>query len=525
MIKKKNKVVILGAGPAGLTAGYELLSFPDSYEVVIIEESKDVGGISKTVDCRGNKMDLGGHRFFSKSSKVTDWWKKQLSVQGSPAHDDKVLGRTGNLSRFGPDPDLEDEVLLIRKRVSRIYYRGKFINYPLCLSWDTIRNIHLSDLVGGLLSYIKSLILKLEESNLENFYINRFGRHFYRIFFESYTEKLWGIHPSKLSADWGSQRIKGLSVKAIFRDIFSKLFLKNNIIKETSLIEEFYYPKFGPGQLWEKIATDIVNRGGKIIRNFKVIGIRNTEDKVLSVVCADGKDKTETIEGDIFVSSIPLSDLLLGMELVPRSITEVAKDLPYRSFITLGLLVNKLKISNRTNIPTLGNIIPDCWLYIQDKGVKLGRIQIFNNWSPYMVKDIDNTVWLGLEYFCDEGDDFWDTNDDELVEFARKELIKIGIIEERAVILDFRLEKVKKAYPAYYGGYYGLPDIRKYLDRYDNLYCIGRNGQHRYNNMDHSMLTAFETVRNIVNGEKKKDNIWNVNSESDYHEVVDEKSY
>ncbi len=509
------KCIIIGGGPAGLTAGYELLKKSDEYEVVILEQSDVLGGISRTVKYNGNRMDIGGHRFFSKDKNVTDFWASLMPVQGAQSFDDKLLGREKPLSSGGPDPEKEDRVMLIRRRISRIYYLNKFFDYPISMKPQTFINMGLVKTVKAGCSYLKSTVSKKEETSLENFYINRFGKVLYSMFFEGYTEKLWGRHPSEISADWGAQRVKGLSILAVIKDMLSKLVPNKNRKVETSLIEEFQYPKFGPGQLWETVGAEFEKMGGKIIYNSKVTDIDIADGRVNSVKCENG----ETFDGDIFISSMPVKDLVAGMgETVPEAPAEIAKGLPYRDFVTVGLLLDKLNLKNETGIKTLNNIVPDCWIYVQDVGVKLGRIQIFNNWSPYLVKDPENTVWIGLEYFCDEGDSFWNMNEKECVDFAVNELKRMGVISADARVLDSHREKVQKAYPAYFDTYDRIDELVEYLDTFDNLYCVGRNGQHRYNNMDHSMVTSFETVSNIVSGKKTKENIWSVNTEAEYHE-------
>lgn len=515
----KKKVVIIGAGPAGLTAGYELLKQSNEYDVTILEASDEIGGISRTVKYKGNRMDIGGHRFFSKDERVTQWWASLMPLQGKSSYDDKCLCRRKNLPKGGPDPEKEDRTMLLRQRVSRIYYNKKFFDYPISMKMQTIKNLGIvKTLIAGF-SYLKSTFIKKKESSLENFYINRFGKVLYSMFFEGYTEKLWGRHPSKISADWGAQRVKGLSITAILKDMFSKLIPnKKNRQVETSLIEEFIYPKYGPGQLWEITASEFENMGGEIIKNSEVIKIRANQGKVNSVTYIHQGNQVE-LDADIFISSMPVKDLVLAWEgeTVPEHVHKVAINLPYRDFVTVGLLVEKMKIKNMTEIKTLNNIVPDCWIYVQDTGVKLGRIQIFNNWSPYMVENIDKTVWIGLEYFCNEGDEFWNMSEEACAKMAINELIKIGVIEKKDV-LDYHREKVKKAYPAYFDSYNQLDVVVKFLDSHENLFCVGRNGQHRYNNMDHSMVTSFETVKNIINGIKTKENIWNVNTDTQYHE-------
>lgn len=516
------KVVIIGAGPAGITAANELLkdNNNDDYEVVILEETEVIGGISQTVKYNGNRMDIGGHRFFSKSDEVMNWWSDLMNIQGEPSFDDKKLDRKKPLQAGGPDPEKEDKVMLVRDRVSRIYYNKHFFDYPVTMSASTIKNMGFATTMKAGFSYLKSTMFKKPETSLENFYINRFGKVLYSMFFEGYTEKLWGRHPSEISADWGSQRVKGLSIKAVLKDMFSKAFggKKKNKEVETSLIEQFWYPKYGPGQLWELAAERAVKLGAKILKGYSVKNIVCKDGKITSVLC-ETEHGTESIDGDIFISSMPVKDLVEGMigDKPSEEIKMIAEGLPYRDFVTVGLLVNKLNLKNETDVKTLGNIVPDCWIYVQETNVKLGRIQIFNNWSPYMVKDPENTVWIGLEYFCAEGDDFWNMTDEECIELAKKELESMGVIKADEV-LDSHREKIKKAYPAYFDTYAKMDELIKFLDTYENLYCIGRNGQHRYNNMDHSMLTAIRTAEAIKTNKSNKHDIWNVNTEKEYHE-------
>lgn len=512
------KAVIIGAGPAGVTAAYELLKKSDEYEVLILEESQEIGGISRTVRYNGNRMDIGGHRFFSKDDRVTKWWDEVMPRQGAPAFDDRKLDRAVPLVEGGPDPEKEDRVMLARRRVSRIYYRKKFFDYPV--SGKTIFQLDIFTIISAGCSYVKAALFKKPVDSLENFYINSFGKKLYSMFFEGYTEKLWGRHPREIAPDWGAQRTKGLSVMGVIKDIFSKMFgggKKDKKDVQTSLIGEFNYPKYGPGQLWETAAAEVEKMGGEIRKGCKVTKLHTTDGKVDSLVYEqDGKEVT--LEGDVFISSMPVKDLVAGMNDVPADMSAIAAGLPYRDFVTVGLLVNKLNLKNKTNMKTLSNIVPDCWIYVQDVGVKLGRIQIFNNWSPYLVKDPENTVWIGLEYFCTEGDKYWNMSEEEWVKFGIAELIKMGVITSERDVLDSHRERVKKAYPAYFDTYDQIDDLIGYLDTFENLYCVGRNGQHRYNNMDHSMATAFETVGNLLSGRKDKKNIWSVNTEKEYHE-------
>ena len=514
----KQKAVIAGAGPAGLTAAATFLD-ETGIKPVVLEQSKEIGGLSRTVSVNGNHMDIGGHRLFSKSQRVLDFWRRTMPLQGHPSADDILLRRQKNLTPDGPDPEEDDRVMLLRERVSRIYYLRKFFDYPVSLKWRTFANMGLIRTMHVGIGYLASLVHKRKETSLEDFYINRFGRPLYSMFFEDYTEKVWGIHPSRLGADWGSQRVKGLSIITVLKDaLMNKLHLKQKNV-ETSLIAEFEYPKYGPGQLWECVADDVRRRGGEVTLGFDVSEVHVSHGRVDWIGGTDKEGKKQRIECDYFLSSMPLKDLtaaITGIE-VPSDVRRIAENLPYRDFITVGLLVKDLKIRNNTKIRTYKNRIPDTWIYIQERGVKIGRLQIFNNWSPYLVKDYKNTMWIGLEYFCSEGDDLWKMSDNDFIKMAAGELEKIGIIDGKDVISGTRI-KVKKAYPAYFGTYKELGKVRQFLDSISNLYCIGRNGQHRYNNMDHSMLTAMEAVDAIRDHSDNKDAVWSVNTEEDYHE-------
>ena len=424
------KVIIIGAGPAGLTAGYELVK--RGYDVTILEEDNQVGGIAKTVFYQGNRMDLGGHRFFSKDQRVTKWWKEMMPLQGAPAYDDKVLGRSVPLSEGGPDPEKEDRVMLTRNRVSRIYYNQKFFDYPISLKWETLKNMGLGTTLLVGFSFLKATLFKRPNDNLENYYINSFGKKLYSMFFEGYTENLWGRHPSEIDASWGKQRTKELSIFSILKDMFSKVFMSKEQRQkhvQTSLIEEFIYPKLGPGQLWETVADEIEKLGGKILMRTSALGLVTENGKVRAVRCRDEAGERE-LEGDLFFSSMPVKDLVSGMNDVPDDVAAVAKGLPYRDYVTVGLLVDRLNLKNETQHKTLGNIVPDCWIYVHDKSVKVGRMQIFNNWSPYMVEDPEHTVWIGMEYFCKEDDDFWSMTEADCIDFAAKELCTMGVIND-----------------------------------------------------------------------------------------------
>lgn len=513
----KKKVIIIGAGPAGITAATELLREPNAYDVTILEASDAVGGISRTLRHGENRIDIGGHRFFSKDSRVMDWWQEILPCQGSPSKDDRLLCREARTVPGGPDPEVEDDVFLIRHRVSRIYYRGHFFDYPISMKPETFLNMGLITSMKAGFSYLGSCVHKLPEDSLENFYINRFGRVLYSMFFEGYTEKLWGRHPREISADWGAQRVKGLSIWALITNVLQKLMPTAPKKVETSLIEEFYYPKHGPGQLWEKALSMARERGCTVCHHAKVTGLKREGNRITAVTCEDGRE----FPADLVISSMPLNELTAALPVVPDRVREIASGLPYRDFVTVGLLVDKLALKNKTGIPTLGNIVPDCWIYVQDTGVKLGRIQIFNNWSPYMLSDPEHTVWIGLEYFCTEGDSFWNMSQEDCIAQGIAELKKIGVIAQDCRVLQSCRERVQKAYPAYFDTYARIDELIDYLNTIDNLYCVGRNGQHRYNNMDHSMVTAF-VAADVIRGKAEKEELWKVNTEKEYHE---EKSH
>ncbi len=521
---RNKKAIIIGAGPAGLTAAYELLTKSEDIQPIILELESFVGGISRTATYKGNRMDIGGHRFFSKDDRVTALWKEMLPVQGAPAKDDKILAREKPLVEGGPDPEQTDEVMLVRDRVSRIIYRRKFFDYPISIKASTFINMGFCSTVKAGFGYLGSCLKKREETNLENFYINRFGKPLYQMFFEDYTEKLWGVHPRDISADWGAQRVKGLSVSKAIKNAFGKLFKKKGGEVETSLIEQFIYPKKGPGQLYEKMASEICRLGGEILYGRTVHKIDLLEGKVGGVYALNKDGEEEYYPADYFISSMPIKDLLeaIGKENSPEEVYDIATTLPYRDFMTVGLLLDGLKVKNKTKMKTLGDIVPDCWIYVQDRDVRLGRIQIFNNWSPYMVEDPEKHIWVGLEYFCTEGDSMWTSPDETFIQNAVQELVKIGVIEGESSVLDSTLIRVKKAYPAYFGSYAKFDTVKNWLNSFENLYCVGRNGQHRYNNMDHSMATSMVACQCIISGDTDKTALWSVNTEKAYHETKTE---
>ena len=544
--------IIAGAGPAGLTAAYELLKRTD-IKPIVFEATDAIGGISQTYNYKGNKIDIGGHRFFSKSERVMDWWFNIMPVQGSPAADTEeknheidyavevvmnylcaecmtegAEGAEGAEVRMkAPDPEKEDNVLLHRPRESRIYFRRNFFPYPIGITLKIAWRLGIlnTTLIG--FSYIKAQIFKRkDETYLDAFMINRFGMRLYKTFFEDYTEKVWGVPCSQIKADWGAQRIKGLSLRRAVahavKDLLSSDFSKAQEERETSLITRFFYPKFGPGQMWETVADQVKKCGGEVHMKRRVVGVKHQNNKVVSVTVENiDTGETEEVTCDYFFSTMPVRHLITQMNPLPDDrVVKVAEGLIYRDFLTVGLLLKKLHVEERGKNPQ--EDVPDNWIYVQDRGVKVGRIQVFNNWSPYMVADRKNTKWIGLEYFVDEGDELWVKPDEKMIEQGIEEMKQIGFIDPDDV-LDACALRMPKAYPAYFGSYDQLKVIEEYTLTFDNLFLIGRNGMHRYNNQDHSMLTAMTAVDNIVEGRTNHKNLWEVNAERTYHEEVKKK--
>jgi protoporphyrinogen oxidase len=523
-MSKKKYAAIIGAGPAGLTAAYELLKRTDITPIVF-EQSNDIGGISKTVNYKGNRIDIGGHRFFSKSKRVMDWWEEIIPLQGKPSKDDLILGREVVLSKDikAPNPETDDIVMLSRNRVSRIFFLRRFFDYPITIRLETFKNLGIVKVVKIGFSYLKVQITPIKtEVSLEDFLINRFGSELYKLFFRDYTKKVWGVSCDQIKPEWGAQRIKGLSITSAMLHAVKSIFIKNKTLSqgniETSLIGRFLYPKYGPGQMWERVSDILKNNNIKVHMDSTVIGVALAGDVVKNItVSHNNKDYQEVYECDFVISTMPIKELIPAISPTPaKEIMEISQGLQYRDFITVGLLLREMNIVNTTNIKSVNNIIPDNWVYIQEKDVTLGRLQIFNNWSPYMVKD-PNNIWVGLEYFCNESGDFWNMTNESIKEYAINEMIKMDLISNESVI-DSTVVKMPKAYPAYFGSYEKLDDIKKYLNKIENLFLVGRNGMHKYNNSDHSMLSAMVAVDNIVDGITTKDNIWSVNTEDEFHE-------
>jgi protoporphyrinogen oxidase len=473
-VSKKASLAIIGAGPAGLTAAYEAIRLDPTLKPVVFEASDKVGGIARTVVHKKNRFDIGGHRFFTKVPEIEALWRE-------------VLGQD-----------------LIRvERLSRIYYRGKFYSYPLRVT-NALGNLGLHESVQILLSYLKWQVKPHPiEENLEQWVINRFGGRLFQHFFRSYTEKVWGLPCSEIRADWAAQRIKNLS---LLKAIWNALTGANNT---TSLIDRFDYPRLGPGMMWETMRDRIVERGGTVFMGSQAERFLRQGNRVTEIIIAEAgeRDGNQPNYGDFaadhFISSMPLRDLVFAFEPTPPiEVIEAAHKLRYRDFLIVALILDD------------PDPFPDNWIYVHSPDVKVGRIQNFKAWSPDMVAD-PATTSIGLEYFCHEGDGLWCSSDDELIERAASELERLGLADHSKII-DSCVVRQPKAYPVYDANYReAVETIRNWLDGLENFQTVGRNGMHRYNNQDHSMLTASLAVRNIL-GETH--DLWNVNLERSYHE-------
>ncbi|MBB6147202.1 protoporphyrinogen oxidase [Silvibacterium bohemicum] len=513
--------LIIGAGPAGLTAALEFLRRSE-IRPIVLEATQLIGGISCTIEYKGNRMDIGGHRFFSKVDRVMDWWTELMPIASTEdgAGSEAISYRNRQRVVETPATDADcDLVMLVRPRKSRIYFLRSFFDYPLALNAKTLGKLGAIRMVKIGASYILArLFPRKQENTLEDFLINRFGKELYLTFFKSYTEKVWGVPCDQISAAWGAQRIKGLSLRTaivhFFKSTFSRRSSQDIAQKktETSLIEKFLYPKYGPGQLWEHVAALVTQKGGEVRLGSRVDRLNVVGNRVTSVEAVYADGSRETIEADYVFSTMPVRTLIRSLDIpAPESIREVADGLIYRDFITVGLLVDKLTVTEPD-----GSTLKDTWIYVQEPDVLVGRLQIFNNWSPYMVAD-PSKVWIGLEYFCYESDELWKMNDDAIAEFAIGEVEKIGILKAEDV-LDAHVVRVPKTYPAYFGTYDRFDELVAYFNRFENLFLVGRNGMHKYNNQDHSMLTAMTAVDNILAGNLEKEALWKINTEQEYHE-------
>lgn len=503
----KPHVVVIGAGPAGLTAAYELAK-TKQYQITVLDYDAQVGGISKTINHQGNRIDIGGHRFFSKSDWVMNWWTQFLPIQSDRPHaflkyqgKSKVIDIAPKQQQANPD-----NVMLVRNRISRIFFNKNFFSYPLKLNLETVLKLGFFKSILFGISYFKAMLMPIKpEKSLEDFFINRFGRRLYLQFFKSYTEKVWGEKCSNISAAWGAQRIKSLSITKALLHYVRSLFKKGGKAEQTSLIEEFIYPKYGPGQMWEVVAQTCQSMGVKIHMQSRVTGIDIKHNEVQGVTF----NGQETLPCDYVLSTMPMKDLFAASKAYwSKDTLTIAENLQYRDFITVGILIDKSHVTRE---------LIDNWIYIQEPGVNVGRIQVFNNWSPFLVKQ-ENAIWLGLEFFCKESDDLWQMQDQDLIDLSVKELQQIDLINS-ADIMDSIVARVPKAYPGYFGeSYQQFHHLQEAVDPVTNLFLIGRNGMHRYNNQDHSMLTAKEASEQIKSGKVDKSKIWNINVDDEYHE-------
>ncbi|HEX4511066.1 MAG TPA: NAD(P)/FAD-dependent oxidoreductase [Burkholderiaceae bacterium] len=517
--------VIIGAGPAGLTTGLELVR-AGRKDVLVLEASGDLGGISRTINFKGNRIDIGGHRFFSKSDWVMNWWRQLMPVAMPPdAHSESEfrLSYQGATRLLGAEhihaTESDETVMLLRNRLSRIYFNSNFFSYPLKPGIDMVGKLGVGKCAQFAVSYARAHAAPVTpERSLEDFFINRFGRALYLQFFKAYTEKVWGVPCSEISADWGAQRVKSLDVGKMITHALRKLVPGSGGGEtQTSLIEHFLYPKFGPGQMWETAARHFEAGGGRIVKHAKVTNIERDGDRVTAVTAqVDGGDALR-VQGSHFVSTMAIKDLVTAMQAdAPAAMAEIGTRLQYRDFITVGVLYRKLRRTAEA-IDDRSFLVADNWIYIQDAGVKVGRLQIFNNWSPYLVAD-PATVWVGLEFFARDDDELWNLSDDKLRALALREMQQLRLADE-ADAIDAVVIRQPKAYPGYFGdAYERFDELRGWLDGVRNLYLIGRNGMHRYNNQDHSMLSARYAVEAILADNPDKTKIWGVNIDDDYHE-------
>jgi protoporphyrinogen oxidase len=469
----EKQVVVIGAGPAGLTAAYELAKL--DLNPILLEKGDKVGGLARTEDYKGYFFDMGGHRFFTKVEGVNRMWRQ-------------VLG----------------DKFLRRPRLSRIYYNHKFFDYPL-KPLNALAGLGLWQSILIALSYVRWQVRPCpREDTFEQWVTNRFGRRLFRIFFKSYTEKVWGIPCSELKAEWAAQRIKDLSLKTVLLSMFVK---PKNTIK--TLIDQFDYPERGPGMMWHAFQEEVEKRGGSVRLNSEVVAIRNGGGKYIHSVEVACNGRREIIHGTDFISSMPVTEFIKKLDPAPPAeVLQAAEKLKYRDFLTVCLIVNK------------GELFPDNWIYVHDPDVKLGRIQNFKNWSPHMVPDATKSS-LGLEYFCTEGDELWKLSDAELIELGKRELQRIGLASP-GDIEDGCVFRVPKAYPMYDSEYRDyLETVKNFVGGLENYQTIGRNGLHRYNNQDHAMVTGMLAVKNLIVGERN--DLWSVNTDQEYHEEIREK--
>jgi protoporphyrinogen oxidase len=506
----KKKIIIIGAGPAGLTAAYEL-STTGKYDITVLEADNQVGGISKTVNHQGNLIDIGGHRFFSNSQKVLNWWAKFLPIVDTTHHlEIGYHSKTQNLDEILHKNS--EGAMLVRNRKSRIYFNKRLFDYPLKLNLQLLFNLGIFKSCRIVRAIIYSKLYPIKnERNLEEFFINNFGKELYQTFFKDYTEKVWGKSCRDLSSEWGKQRIKNLKIRDMIKHSVQKIFIsrKNQKASNRTLIEKFLYPAKGPGMLWEKVATSCMESGVVFLFQAKLTKLHINDELVTKVSYTTSQNSETVLDCDAVFSTMPIKNLIHSIQDdIPEEVAKIAQDLEYRDFMIVGLELKSLKIEQEK-----GKLIKDNWLYIQEGEVKVGRLQIFNNWSPFMSHS--NNIWIGAEYFCQHTDDLWNMSDEKIIDFALTELSKIGVID-KTQFLSGKVVRCPKAYPTYSGSYYKLNQVIDYLETKKNLFPMGRNGLHKYNNQDHSMLTAFKAVELFEKGDFSKSEIWAINSDDEY---------
>nr|WP_281411960.1 FAD-dependent oxidoreductase [Motiliproteus sediminis] len=460
--------MIIGAGPAGLTAAYEIAK-QTSLTPLVVEASSQIGGLSRTEERDGNRLDIGGHRFHSNSAWVRNWWQQFIPIHAAAT-----------------DQPLDH--MLVQQRKSRILYAGRLFDYPLSPTPATLSQLGWTRAVGFLFSYLHACCRpRLPERHLEDFFINRFGERLYRTFFADYTEKVWGVPCSQIAADWGAERVKGISIS---RALLDSIIPRSD---EPSLTREFWYPPRGPGQLWSRVADAITDSGGQIRLNHRLARLTLRGQRIVAAEMETPRGRQSLTCTAVF-SSMPISHLVGALEAhPPESIRQQAKALPYRDFITIGLLLDKKLLDANCLVATA----EDHWIYIQEPGLRLGRVQLFHNWSPHLVADADRHLWLGFEYFCAQGDDLWEQSDAELRRLAIREAEQINLFNGSALAASYPI-RVPKAYPAYTGNYRHTQGLFDYLTGIENLSLIGRNGRHKYDNQDVAMLSARDEVARLV---------------------------
>lgn len=504
--------VIIGAGPAGLTAALELVRRTRIHPIVL-EAGEAFGGLARTVMFRGNRMDAGGHRFFSDSDRVLNWWLELMPLMEQPAAGTHVSYRNRRRELAGAPVAGEgngERVMLVRPRKSRIYFERKFFDYPL--TRDVLLKLGAGRGARFAASYAAARLRPRRPARtLEEFFISRFGRQLYQTFFKAYSEKVWGVPCSEISAEWGAQRVSGLSLGkaafAIVRDRLSGVYRSNSQSAEAPQSEYFLYPKHGPGQLWEYTAELVRRGGGEILLGWRVDRLLCQEGRVRAVEAVGPAAIRRRFDVDWVCSSMPVRQLIRALTpSAPAEVLSIGEGLVYRDFIAIGLVVRRLLQTEPD-----GSALRDTWLYIHEPGVQMGRIQIYNNWSPYLVADPAQT-FIGLEYFCYRTDSLWRMDDHELIRLAVAEAERIGMLGS-ADVLDGHVVRMPDSYPAYCGTYRHFEIARHYLDEIANLYPIGRNGMHRYNNQDHSMLAAMTAVDAIAGGGSDKRGLWRIEAD------------